>query len=450
MVDTTRDIALLKQGDELASVRVVREFESMVRATCAAHCRDPRDVEEIVQDTFVAAFRGIDALRDPDRFAGWVKQIAMNCCRDHVRATRSVPESVVLPDDLVTTGPAAAPSERDAVSQVVAKALAGLPSAERDVVEARIRGDAHDEIAARLGIAPQTSMNRLARARKRLGHLRRRLIESALLAAFLDRSRAATPAPTATPWLGSAYMQAKTVMFGATAIATAIVGVGIYLGRPPREDQQLVQNPLPAGRRVQRSGTRRATERAPAPKSRISSHAATTPAHHEAPVELTREEELVQRWLAFRESAAFQALNDRANVLTMQFYELQMPADLQQRWSDYSRDPFSMIGLEKEALFATMSAADIQELRGMADEAADALRAEVATLTAAQDANQQEGDDLYQQMLRSMEMTREEHRLAIRLSPRRTPDQIVEDKRHWADVMRAAGMGHVVADATIP
>ena len=86
----------------------------------------------------------------------------------------------------------------------------------------------------------------------------------------------------------------------------------------------------------------------------------------------------------------------------------------------------------------------------MADEAADALRAEVATLTAAQDANQQEGDDLYQQMLRSMEMTREEHRLAIRLSPRRTPDQIVEDKRHWADVMRAAGMGHVVADATIP
>ena len=57
---------------------------------------------------------------------------------------------------------------------------------------------------------------------------------------------------------------------------------------------------------------------------------------------------------------------------------------------------------------------------------------------------------MYAQVLQGLDMTEEEHRLAIRLTPAPTPERVVQDKRHWADVMRAAGMAHVVAQVTIP
>lgn len=449
MDDAGRDILLARQGDERAYARIVREYGSMVRATCASFRPDGRDIEELVQDTFVTAFGAMDDLRDLDRFAGWLRQIAVNRCRDHARALRGVPTPVELPAGL--PGHELAPDalvEANALHELVGIALAALPTPEREVVAARLRGDEHDEIAARLGIASQTSMNRLTRARKRLSHLRRRLLESAALATFLDRPRGPTPAVGAY-LAGGALMNAKTIAFGSAAIAALVVGVGIALS--PRSHEPV--GPMRGGPTVE-SAPRPSAARSPAevrvarqPTPTTYRTTAASP-HPDAP--LTYEEALVQRWLTFRKTSAFQELNDRLNVLMMQTYEMQPPDDLSKRWQDYQHDPFSIIGLNKHALYETATTGEIQELRAIADEEADALRAEMDACTAPLAANQEESNRLYEQVLRRLDMTREEHLLAIRRAPKPTPEQIVHDKRHWADTKRAAGMGHVVARFDIP
>ncbi len=451
MNDATRDILLAGQGDQRAVSRIVHEYRHMVRATCAAACPDRRDVEELVQDVFVTAFGALGDLRDPARFAGWLKQIALNRCRAHIRATRNAPKSVAL-----STAPQAVARPEDdasvteAIHHLVMEALAGLPSSERQVVEARIRGDDHDAIAASLGIAPQTSMNRLTRARKRLTGLRRRLLESAILATLLDRARAEPLGPQATPWLGSPLMQAKTVMFGATAVAAAIVTVGIYMTISTGEDNGRAHNSTPAAKRAPRPVTRPPAEDAPTSSPRPIAETASVTAREEPQATLTYEEELVQRWVAYRDTPAFQTLNDRRNVLTMQAYELQLPDDLRKQFRDYERDPFSILGLDEDTVHAGTSVEDIQELRAIADEKAQALRDDMRAYSAARTANQRERERLYARVLQGLDMTEEEHRLAIRLAPAPTPERVARDKRHWADVMRAAGMSHVIAQVTIP
>ncbi len=449
--DSRRDILLAGQGDQRAYSRIVHEYRHMVRATCAAACADHRDVEELAQDVFVTAFGALESLRDPDRFAGWLKQIALNCCRGHARAGRNAPDSVALSAAAEAVGrPPDAASETDAIHRMVIATLAGLPSSERQVVEARIRGDDHDAIAASLGIAPQTSMNRLTRARKRLKGLRRRLLESAILATLLDRARAMPLGPQATPWLGSALMQAKSVMFGTAAVAAAIVTVGIYIGASPGRDEVRMEDAATAETRTPRPFARPPVENASTASPRAITKTASVPAQGRPQAELTFEAQLVQRWVDYRDTPAFQTLNDRQNVLTMQAYELQLPDDLRKQFHDYERDPFSILGLDKDTVHESTPAEDIQELRALADEKAQPLRDDMRAYSAARKVNQQERERLYAQVLQGLDMTEEEHRLAIRLTPAPTPERVVQDKRHWADVMRAAGMARVVAQVTIP
>lgn len=83
-------------------------------------CRPKTTLASLAQDVFVVAFRSLDGLRDPDRFAGWLRQIAVNRCRNHARATGRSPIPVELPAAL--TSAEQAPDARaveDAVRELV-------------------------------------------------------------------------------------------------------------------------------------------------------------------------------------------------------------------------------------------------------------------------------------------------------------------------------------------
>jgi RNA polymerase sigma-70 factor (ECF subfamily) len=134
-----------RRGDEGAFRRLYERYARLVHGLLLA--RVPRaDVEDLVQDVFVTAWRRLDALRDPAAFGGWLSVIARNRATDYHRRS---PEMVDLPDDLHTDDRSAARAEALAVLETIRS----LPEAYRDTLVLRlVEGLTGQEISERTGL----------------------------------------------------------------------------------------------------------------------------------------------------------------------------------------------------------------------------------------------------------------------------------------------------------
>src|SRR5438128_2374833 len=84
------------KGDQDAFSRLYAGYVRLVHAIVLG--RVPRlEVDDLVQDVFIAAYTRIGELRDPAAFGGWIATIARNRATDHLRRAR---EQVELPDEL--------------------------------------------------------------------------------------------------------------------------------------------------------------------------------------------------------------------------------------------------------------------------------------------------------------------------------------------------------------
>jgi RNA polymerase sigma-70 factor (ECF subfamily) len=126
--------------------------------------RRAEDVDDLVQETWLAACRGIHGYRGDARFGTWLTSIGVRTTLNYL--TRVGGRDTELLGDV-----AARQSEGDAAGAAVdvERALAALPDHQRVVVVLHeIEGFTHDEIAAQLGIAAGTSKATLSRARQAL------------------------------------------------------------------------------------------------------------------------------------------------------------------------------------------------------------------------------------------------------------------------------------------
>jgi RNA polymerase sigma-70 factor, ECF subfamily len=125
--------------------------------------RVPReDVDDLVQDVFLAAWNRLHALRDPAAFGGWLTTIARNRATDFHRA--AVP-STDLPADL----PAPDTTEAPLAARAVLEVIKGLPEAYRDTLVLRlVEGLTGPEIALRTSLTPASVRVNLHRGMKLL------------------------------------------------------------------------------------------------------------------------------------------------------------------------------------------------------------------------------------------------------------------------------------------
>lgn len=133
------------------------------------------EVEDVVQESFIRAFRHLDQLRDPARFGLWVQMIARRealasvgsqAARQHTDVALAA-ESALLVEQ--------APPEEPAV-QIVRALLAELEEGpERKIVHRfYVDGDCTvQQLADELGLAKGTITSRLSRFRARI---KRRLV----------------------------------------------------------------------------------------------------------------------------------------------------------------------------------------------------------------------------------------------------------------------------------
>lgn len=143
----------------------------LVRATTG----DPHEALDITQETFVAAFASL-ARYDRERpFAVWVRQIALNKCRDWARRrrvrsffTRAAPleEAFDVAGDAVPADVQAA--DRAELARVTG-AIARLPARLREALVLRtVDGLSQAEAAEVLAVSEKTIETRLYRARTKL------------------------------------------------------------------------------------------------------------------------------------------------------------------------------------------------------------------------------------------------------------------------------------------
>ena len=72
-----------RAGDTRAYGRLVRAHEGRVYGLIYRMVDDAALAEELAQDAFVKAYRGLGSFREDARFGTWIYRIATNLCRDH-------------------------------------------------------------------------------------------------------------------------------------------------------------------------------------------------------------------------------------------------------------------------------------------------------------------------------------------------------------------------------
>ncbi len=78
----------VQAGDRAAFRTLVERYERMVFSITHRFAETPADAEDMAQDIFVKAYRRIDRLRRPERFASWLYGIALNHGRDYAKNVR--------------------------------------------------------------------------------------------------------------------------------------------------------------------------------------------------------------------------------------------------------------------------------------------------------------------------------------------------------------------------
>jgi len=160
---------LARDGDRAAFRLLVERHQPAVRARARRLCANPSDVDDVVQESFLQAFLGLDRLREPDRFAGWLAGITANVARALHRRAGPVTLLPDWPEPLHPTSPGGLPAPEDLDRAVALRtAVAGLPAGQRRAVALHYYADVPAGQAAGEPGPPGAARAALHKARLRL------------------------------------------------------------------------------------------------------------------------------------------------------------------------------------------------------------------------------------------------------------------------------------------
>jgi RNA polymerase sigma-70 factor (ECF subfamily) len=173
-----------KQGDPSAFDEMVSRYWDRIYAMVNQLLRNSQDAEEVTQDAFIRAHRGLVNFRGESAFSTWLYQIATNLARnrywywwrrkrDHtvsfdqpVSADNETTLAELIPAELETPGDATVTQE---FVNRIAESMEKLSPKHREILILRnVKNLSYEEIAVILGISVGTVKSRIARARESL------------------------------------------------------------------------------------------------------------------------------------------------------------------------------------------------------------------------------------------------------------------------------------------
>lgn len=150
--------------EQLVAARADRSFR-IARAILG----NDADASDATQDAFVAAWRELPRLRDPESFDPWLRRIVVNAARARIRGRRRVHEiSLDASHDRRQPGPTLSDQVGD--TELLSHAFDRLDPEKRSILVLHyLEHESVASIASALGIAPGTVKWRLSEARAALG-----------------------------------------------------------------------------------------------------------------------------------------------------------------------------------------------------------------------------------------------------------------------------------------
>jgi RNA polymerase sigma-70 factor, ECF subfamily len=157
-------------GDPESFNQLIKRWERPIYALAYRTLGREDDARDVVQETFLRAFRGLSGFKGQAKFSSWLYRITLNLCRDWMRRQRRAPV-VATPDgvDLVELAGESGDVEsadaavvRKDLSRAVARAMTALPEEQRAaIVLKEYHGLTFQEIADLLGCPLSTVKTRL-------------------------------------------------------------------------------------------------------------------------------------------------------------------------------------------------------------------------------------------------------------------------------------------------
>ncbi len=171
-------VARVQRGDKRAFDLLVLKYQRKIMRLLSRMVRDPAEVEDVAQETFIKAYRALPQFRGDSAFYTWLYRIAINSARNWQASSArrhttlgSVEteegETFNPIDHLSDIGtPESALVSRE-IADTVNSAIAALPEELRTAITLReVEGMSYDEIAQSMGCPIGTVRSRIFRARE--------------------------------------------------------------------------------------------------------------------------------------------------------------------------------------------------------------------------------------------------------------------------------------------
>lgn len=161
-----------RQGDRGAQQQLFLDHVSLVTGMIVRLRPSMSDLDDLVQDTFIAAFQSLHRLEHPSAFGSWVGSIAVRVTLKHLRRHRLAARLGLARRDEIAWDLVLAPGcPPDAAIELrqLYQALESFPVNERvALLLRRVEGLPLDQIAEAMGESLATVKRRIAAAEARL------------------------------------------------------------------------------------------------------------------------------------------------------------------------------------------------------------------------------------------------------------------------------------------
>jgi RNA polymerase sigma-70 factor (TIGR02960 family) len=185
-------LARAQRGDEDAFAQLTAPYAAELQLHCYRIAGSLQDAEDLLQETLLAAWRGLEQFEGRSSLRGWLYTIATNRCLNALRERRRRPQPVApgahppesfaevawlqpYPDLLLEgladadPGPEARYEAKEAIALAFVSGLQHLPPRQRAVLVLRdVLGFHADEVADMIGTSPASVTSALQRARTAL------------------------------------------------------------------------------------------------------------------------------------------------------------------------------------------------------------------------------------------------------------------------------------------
>lgn len=171
MTDELRAIARAKKGDAEAFSALVETYETSVYRLALRMCGNAHDAEEVTQEAFLAAWKGLPAFRGESKFSSWLYQLTSNAAIDFLRREKRHRGATPIEEeiDLAAPGTPQQAAEEAELREALQQALDALTPEHRQIFLLRqMQQMSYEEIGRLLGLESGTVKSRLSRAKKQL------------------------------------------------------------------------------------------------------------------------------------------------------------------------------------------------------------------------------------------------------------------------------------------